>query len=337
MRSSIFVAAALAAAASLQAARTLDIYFIDVEGGQSTLIVTPAGESLLVDSGYAGFSGRDPDRVAAAAKLARVKQIDYLLVTHFHADHAGGVPELAKRIPIRTFVDHDTVVAGDESATPVFQAYAPVRAKGRHMAAKPGDLVPLKGVRVEVVASGGATIAKAVNGQTAEANPACVPGEAAPAPGEPIENPRSTGFQLQFGRFSFIDLGDLSGSSLYALFCPKNLLGHADVYLVPHHGGADVVYPATFAVKPRVAIMNNGEKKGGSAAAFTALHAVAGLQDVWQLHRSGAEGARNYADDRVANLDESTGHWIKVSANEDGSFAVTNGRTGQTKRYQAQP
>jgi competence protein ComEC len=318
------------AGARSRAASTLDIYFIDVEGGQSTLVVTPRGESLLVDTGYAGNNGRDADRIAAAAKAAGVARIDYLLITHFHGDHAGGVPELAARLPIRAFVDHDAIVPTDSNSAPVFNAYAAVRVKGRHIIAKPGDRLPLEGVEVTVVSSGGETIKKPLTGG-GERNAACP--AAAPPPGEPIENPRSTGIQLRFGRFRFVDLGDLSGQSLFSLFCPDNLLGGAELYLVPHHGGADVVYPATFAVKPHVAIMNNGEKKGGSPESFEALHAVRGLQDVWQLHKSLASGAKNFADDHVANLDERTAYWIKVSASEDGSFTVTNARTGATKTY----
>jgi len=314
----------------LSAAGPLDIYFIDVEGGQSTLVVTPAGESLLVDTGYAGNSGRDANRIATAARTAGLKQIDYLLLTHFHGDHAGGVAELARVLPIRAFVDHDTIVPNDESTAPVFRAYAPIRSLGKHIVARPGDRLPLKGVDVQIVSSDTRTIAKAVEGG-GQPNPDCP--SVAPAPAEAIENPRSTGIHLRFGRFTFIDLGDLSGQPLYSLFCPSNLLGKADLYLVPHHGGADVVYPATFAVKPRVAILNNGEKKGGSRDAFANLRKVSGLEDVWQLHKSLAEGARNFADDRVVNLDETTGHWLKVSARDDGSFSVTNGRTGATKTY----
>jgi competence protein ComEC len=314
---------------TLSAAATLDIYFIDVEGGQSTLIVTPTGESLLVDTGYGGNNGRDAKRTVAAAKAAGLKQIDYLLLTHFHGDHAGGVPELSRLLPIRTFVDHDTIVPNDESTAPVFKAYAPIRAAGRHIVPKPGDRLPLQGVDVQIVSSDTKTITEAVDGR-GQPNPECP--STAPPPGEAIENPRSTGIHLRFGRFTFIDLGDLSGQPLYSLFCPTNLLGKTDVYLVPHHGGADVVYPATFAVKPRVAIMNNGEQKGGSRDAFANLRKVVGLEDVWQLHKSLA-GAQNYPDDHVANLNETTGHWLKVSAGDDGSFSVTNGRTGATKTY----
>jgi len=328
------VAAAVGAApgSTAPAANELDIYFIDVEGGQSTLVATPAGESFLIDAGYAGFNRRDPERIVAAARAAGITRIDYLLVTHFHGDHAGGVPELAKRLPIRVFVDHDSTVPGDRNAAPVVDAYAPIRAFGRHIVPKPGDRLPLTGVEVRVVSSGGDTIRTAVSGD-GEPNRACE--ASAREPGEPLENPRSTGVILRYGKFRFVDLGDLTGKPLFAVFCPDNLLGHADVYLVPHHGGADAVAPWTFALQPRVAILNNGENKGGAPEAFTALRQARGIEDVWQLHESRASGAQNFADARVANLDETTAHWIKVSAFEDGSFAVTNGRTGEVKRYGA--
>jgi len=321
---------ACAIVVTLRGAGTLDIYFIDVEGGQSTLLVTPSHQSYLIDTGYNGNDGRDADRIVAAARAAGVTKIDFLMITHFHGDHAGGVADLAKRMPIAAFIDHDTTLPTDTNSKATFEAYAAVRKNGRHIIAKPGDRLPIEGIDVRVVSNGGATISAPLSGAAA-ANVACPP--SAPDPGEPFENPRSTGVVVQFGQFRFIDLGDLSGKPLYALFCPANLLGHASVYLVPHHGGDDVVYPATFAVSPRVAIMNNGERKGGSAAAFTALRAVPGLRDVWQLHRSLAKDARNYADANVANLDETTGHWIKVSADESGAFTVTNGRTGESRKY----
>ena len=316
-----------------RAARTLDIYFIDVEGGQSTLMVTPAGESLLVDTGYEGNNGRDAGRILAAARDAGIKQIDYLLLTHFHPDHIGGLPELAQQIPIRTFVDHGTMAepttanpAGEKHA---FDAYLAVK-KARHVEPKPGDRLPLKGLEVVVVSSAGATIVKPLSGAGAVTS-GC---PQAPRPAQnATENPRSTGVHVRYGRFRFIDLGDLSGPPLHALFCPANLLGPADVYLVPHHGGADVSEPAYLAaVGPRVAIMNNGATKGGSREAFATLHDASQL-DVWQVDKSRTEGAQNFADERIANLDETSGHWLKVSANEDGSFRVTNGRTSASKAY----
>jgi competence protein ComEC len=336
MPRTVLVAAALIGCmAGALDAQTLDLYFIDVEGGQSTLIVTPEGESLLIDTGYAGFDGRDAARIAAAAEAARLKHIDYLLITHFHADHVGGAPEVVRRLPIRTFIDHDRPPpTTDPRVLEPFSAYAAVRASGRHVVARPGDRIPLKDVAVRVVSSAGATIVAPVAGGGNERNPMCEPAERPAA--EPTENPRSTGIHLQYGRFRFVDLGDLSGKPLYSLFCPANLLGRVDLYLVPHHGGADTASPAAFAMRPRVAIMNNGAVKGGSPEAFAALHdglANRGLEDAWQVDKSANAGVKNLPDARIANLDEATGHWIKVSASADGSFTVTNGRTGESRVY----
>ena len=216
------------ALAVFASANTLDIYFIDVEGGQSTLIVTPAGQSLLVDTGFAGFENRDPLRILAAVREAGLKQIDFLLVTHFHWDHDGGVPELARRVPIRTFVDH-----GDLERTPEaragsawevtldrYNSYRAVRGNNPHLEPKPGDRLPLQGVDVTFVSSAGATIGEPLPG-AGRRTPGCTP--TAPTADDPFENPRSTGFVMRFGRFRFLDLGDLSGAPLFSLLCPKSL------------------------------------------------------------------------------------------------------------------
>jgi beta-lactamase superfamily II metal-dependent hydrolase len=332
---------------SRAAAKALEIYFIDVEGGQATLIVTPSGQSLLVDAGFPGDGtmqsrpgvpprARDAQRILATARHAGLKAIDYLLITHFHPDHDGGVPELARLIPIRAFIDHGTITPDADRSVPgsmaAFNAYATVRATGRHIEPKPGDRLPLKGIDAVVVSSAAATIVKPLAGGGAP-NPACGP---AASVTQENENPRSTGFRLQFGAFRFIDLGDLSGAPLFKLFCPNDLLGAADVYLIPHHGADDVSDPALLgAFSPRVAVLNNGATKGGAAQTFASLHRAKGIEDVWQLHRSENAGAQNFADDRIANLDESTDYWINVSAQRDGSFVVTNARTGASKRYPA--
>jgi len=334
----------------LIAARTaLDIYFIDVEGGQATLIATPANETLLVDTGFPGSGGgfdampgnpataRDAQRILAAARDAGVTQIDYLLTTHFHADHDGGVVELAQLLPIRTFVDHGRVLPDAEETSrgtlAAFDRYAAVRAKGRHLEPAPGDRIPLKGVDAIVVSGAGATVKTPLPGGGGRI--ASCPA-AAPSAQEPHENPRSTGVRVQFGRFRFLDLGDLTGAPLFALACPQNMVGAVDVYLVAHHGGADAADPATFAAfRPRVSIVNNGPMKGGAPEIFKTLRASRDAGDVYQLHRSGNAGADNFADERIANLDTTTAHWIKVSASADGSFSVINGRTGATQRYAA--
>lgn len=325
---------------------TLDIYFVDVEGGQATLIVTPAGETLLVDTGFPGAGGgfgavsgdpekaRDANRILAAARAAGVTRIDNLLITHFHADHDGGSVELSQLMPIRTFIDHESpdprAEAGVEGTMAAFDRYAAIRAKGRHLVPKPGERIPLKGIEATVVSSALATLSKPMTGAGA-VTPTCP--ATAPEAQEKIENPRSTGILVQFGRFRFLDVGDLSGAPLFSLVCPNNLIGPTDVYLVAHHGGADATDASTFAaLTPRVAIVNNGAVKGGAPALLAALHKVRGL-DAWQLHRSTASGSENVPDERIANLDESTAHWIKLSAKADGSFSVTNGRTGVTKAY----
>jgi competence protein ComEC len=337
---------AMSQPAAAQRRTTLDVYFIDVEGGQATLVVTPARQTLLIDTGFPGQGGfaalpgdphkaRDANRILAAARAAGVRRIDYLLITHFHADHDGGVPELAQLMPIRTFVDHDSPgpqaeerVAGTEAA---FDRYARVRATGKHLALKPGARIPLSGVETVIVSAAGETLQTPLPG-AGTSNSAC--GATAPVAQEPTENPRSTGIRLRFGRFTFLDVGDLSGAPLFALACPKSLIGPTDLYLVAHHGGPDAADLATFAAfAPRVAILNNGVTKGGSPEVLAALHQAPGLEDAWQLHRSLPKGARYFDDDHIANLDESTAHWLKVSAKADGSFVVTNGRTGATKAY----
>ena len=322
-----------------QPARTLDIYFIDVEGGQSTLVVTPAGQSVLIDTGFAGFDGRDAGRIVEAARAAGITQIDYLLLTHFHWDHDGGVVELARLMPIKTFIDAGDLnrdpaamsVAGWPVTLERYNAYLPVRATGEHLTPSPGDRLPLRGVDVTFVSSSGATITRPLPG-AGQVNVEC--GATAPPPDDPFENPRSIGMMLRFGRFHFLDLGDLTGTPLFALLCPRNLIGQVDLYLVPHHGWRDAAYPATFAgLRPRVAIINNGAVKGGSPETFAAMRRAPGLEGAWQLHTSRREGAMNLEESQIANLDETTGHWIKVSAKESGAFAVTNRRTGVTKTY----
>jgi beta-lactamase superfamily II metal-dependent hydrolase len=327
-----------------QARDTLDIYFIDVEGGQATLIVTPSGETVLVDAGYASDGrvtskpgdpnqARDARRIVAAARDAGVERIDYLWITHYHPDHIGGVTELAQLIPIRTFVDRgDSPSANSADVREPFAMYGSARGKGTHLEAKPGAQLPLKGIQGVIVSSAGKVVSSPLPGSGQE-NSSCQPPTTA-LEGD-SENAYSAGFRLELGKFRFLDLGDLTGKPLADLFCPIDMVGPTDLFLVPHHGGADVAARSLFgATPPTVAIINNGRTKGGAAATFTSLRALAST-DVWQLHLSSNQGVRNFADERIANLDESTSFWIHVRAKSDGSFQVTNPRTQTTTKYPA--
>jgi len=345
------VAAALVAGPVLgrAAAKTLDIYFIDVEGGQATLIVTPAGESLLIDAGYPGDSAliapafgekpsapgvaRDPQRVMAAVKDAGLKQIDFMLMTHSHADHGGGVLEVADLLPVKTFIDHiapsdeaETVVAGTKK---IYERFLTARAKGKVIEPKPGLRLPMKDIEAIIVAANGEVVTKPLAG-AGQPNPACS-GTGVPAQ-EKTENPFSSAVRIAYGKFRFLDVADLSGPPLFALTCPTNLIGESDVYLIAHHGGNDGSDPSLYAaVKPLVAVFNNGARKGAQVNTLATVKKM-GI-DGWQLHRTLNPGAENNPDDRLANLDETTSVWIKISAKDDGSFTVTNGRTGQSKSY----
>ena len=331
----IVVLALLVLMPATLSARGLDIYFIDVEGGQSTLIVTPDGESLLIDAGY-GRDSRDPDRILAAMRDAGLERLDFFLATHFHNDHVGGVPELATRIPIRTFIDYGdplgTPYGADRMTLRSFALYEPVRNAGLHLTPQPGERLPLSGVEATVVSSGGTLLSTPLPGG-GHPNTAC--GNLENHPEDGTENFRSLGIVLRYGAFGFLDLGDLSGNTLPKLFCPQNLIGEVSVYLIAHHGNYDSDASAVYsALNPRVAVMDNGPRKGGDPWTVRTVRSQPGV-DLWQLHASRRAEAQNSEDDLIANLDdqEDDGHWIKLTASDDGSFRVTNGRTNETRTY----
>jgi beta-lactamase superfamily II metal-dependent hydrolase len=313
----------------------LDIYFVDVEGGQSTLFVSPSKQSLLVDTGYPGT--RDADRIASVVKQAGLTEIDYLVITHYHGDHVGGVPELAARVPIRTFIDHGPFMEQTLNVSKNFEAYAPVRDKGQHIVAKPGDKLPIKGINVQVVSSATALITKPLRGAGAE-NPLCADFQPKDEVKDPLlagENAQSVGMVISLGNFRMVDFGDLTWNHEHGLACPKNLIGTVDLYLTTHHGQNISGLPMlVYALHPRAAVMNNGAKKGGAADTFQILHRLPGLADLWQLHYAVDAGSENNSPEQfIANPDETTAYYIKVTAEQDGSFAVTNSRNGYHKEY----
>src|SRR3984957_20977648 len=246
------------AAARAQTRKTLDVYFIDVEGGQSTLLVSPSGQSLLIDAGWPG--ARDADRITAVAKRAGITQIDYLVLTHYHVDHAGGVPELASRIPIRNFVDHGPTFDKLVNVPQYYAAYLTVRDKGQHILARPGGKIPIGGIDVQIVSAAAETILEPLPGAGA-ANPSCPVFQPKDESKDPMvggENKNSVGMVISLGKFRIVDFGDLTWNKEHDLACPNNLVGAIDLYVVSHHGKETSSLPMlVYAMHPRAAVMNN--------------------------------------------------------------------------------
>jgi beta-lactamase superfamily II metal-dependent hydrolase len=349
--------------AAAQSRTTLDIYVIDVEGGNATLMVAPSGESLLIDTGNVAPDAaiRDAGRILAATQDARLTQIDHLIVTHWHGDHFGGLAELAKRIPIRHFIDHGANVQPAPAADDFLaKAYPELTAKAKHTVVKPGDRITIPGIEVRVVTAAGETIKAPLPGAGA-ANPYC----ASFKPGDNnAEDPMSVGVHVKFGKFRTIHLGDLTRNKEFELMCPNNRIGAVDLLLGLHHGQAtsnsEVLVHATH---PRVAIMNNGTRKGGEPETMRVVHTSPGLEDLWQMHFSQLSGQEytvpsifiaNMLDDPLAAMPvapiaappfgsnappppahNGPAYWIKVSAQTDGTFTVTNTRNGFAKTYTA--
>jgi competence protein ComEC len=340
--------------------KPLSIYLVDVEGGNATLFVTPSGESLLIDAGNPS-NNRDADRIAAAAKDAGISQIDHLIITHYHVDHVGGVGELNARLPVRHFIDHGPSVETNASAPEASQkTYRELVERGRHTVVKPGDKIPVAGLDVQVLTAAGHVIQKPLAG-AGRPNPTCA--AYTPMDPDPTENAQSVGSLITFGKFRTLHLGDLTWNVEHDLMCPADRIGKVDLFVVSHHGQPISNSPVlVHAVQPRVMLLNNGLRKGGQPAAMKVLHTSPGLEDLWQLHVSMLSGQEYTVPGMfIANLDEQgsipiapmpppqrggppappapvhdgAAHWIKVSAQNDGTFTVSNTRNGFSKTYRA--
>ncbi len=332
--------------------KPLDIYFLDTEGGQATLFVSPSGQSLLVDTGFPGNQGappaeanapgvtRDADRIMKVVKLANVGVLDYVVVSHYHADHAGNAAELSRRIPIRHFIDHGPyTVELQPGRDAAFLSYMAIREDAHAITAKLGDSIPVEGLDVQVVSSAGEVITKPMAGAPGAGLPNSLCRDAKLKEQDPTpENFESVGIVVRYGNFRLVDLGDLTWNQESALACPNNLIGTVTVFHTTRHGDPHSGAPQfVHAIHARVAIMNNGERKGGSPEYWQTVHKAPGLEDFWQIHRSAAGGAdHNSPEQFLANLNETDhGHYIKMSVQPDGSFTMTNERTGFTKEYPA--
>jgi competence protein ComEC len=319
-----------------------DIYFIDAEGGMSTLIVSPvkgilgARETLLLDAGNLNPPGRDADRIVAAMKEAGVEWIDTLVVTHYHGDHVGGVAALASKVPIRRVLDPGAFVPEQNgNRASGFDAYRPIREKAHVTLARPGMKIPVAGLDVHIVSAAGDLITSALPGVRRSANPLCANAQRKTQDNTP-NNFESIGVVMEYGRFRYLDLADLTWNQEIELVCPQNLLGTVSVYRTSRHGtdwaGAQAM---VHSVRPRVAIMNNNPTKGGTPDTFRIVKGSPGLEDFWQLHYSdNVSKDVNSPDQFLANFTSADGgHHIKLTARSDGSFSVKNARTGYTKEY----
>jgi competence protein ComEC len=332
-----FVTLGVLAAATLAAQKNLDIYWIDAEGGAATLIVTPAGQSLLVDTANRTSDDRDAKRIMAVAQKAGLKKIDFLLTTHFHGDHYGALDALNKLIPIDRFLDHgESVEISRPNVATAYKAYVDLT-QGKRTIVKAGDKIPLKGVDVDIVVSAGKGLTKALKGGGPNAA-LCKDWKDSTQVERDPDNDQSAGFLLRFGKFKFLDLGDLTWNYEKQLVCPNNVIGKVDLFQTTHHG-LDRSNSPTFvwSIQPRVAIMNNGPRKGGPVPVFEILRKSPGLEDIWQGHLALAIPKEVNTDEKmIANLgptNECKGLLLKASVAPDGKYTVTNERTGYSKTY----
>ena len=295
-----FAGAPLAQAPS--ASKGLQVYVIDTEGGKAALWITPSGQTVLVDSGNPG--GRDTDRLMEAIKDAGVTKIDYLVSTHYHVDHVGGLQELVKRIPVGTFVDHGPSVEEREQVANFQASYKELYDKARHIVVKPGDKLPVPGVDWLIVTAGGEVLKKPLPG-AGRPNPTCANFTPKDITTDP-ENAQSIGSLVTFGQFRAIDLADLLWNKEHDLMCPNNPIGTIDLYMVSHHGTDPSGSPQlVHALAPRVAVMQNGTRKGAGAQAMPTMRTSPGLEDIWQLHWGyGAGIEQNSAGVFIANVDD---------------------------------
>jgi len=309
------------------------IYVIDVEGGQSTLIVSPSGGSLLIDTGWPGNNGRDAERIQQAMKDAGISKLDKVLITHFHTDHVGGVPELVKRVKVGEFLDHGANREDSEITRKDYAAYIKAIGDTPRRTLRAGDPIDIPGLNTMVLTADGEHVST-VPGVKSKPNPWCA--------SEPkwqldqSENPRSVGILVRFGLFSFLDLGDLTKPKEVELVCPNNPMGEVSVYLVNHHGlDQSSAKSLVYAIHPRTAIMDNGAHKGGSPESWQTVEESVGPQNLYMLHTAeGSDKAHNSPEANIANLrGDGDDHYFTIVADGDGSFSVTNSRTGQTKYY----
>ncbi len=331
----------------------LRIYFVDVEGGQATLFVTPKGNSLLIDAGFPGHGGRDADRIVAAAHKAGLKRLDYVLITHYHSDHVGGIPQLSERIPIGTFLDHgpNREVAREEgwqSTQAGYDAYQKLLAtnKFKHIVLHLSDKLPIPDLDATVVSADGTVIDRPLPGAGASGT-SCGTEDQTPAGLEDpdmTENRRSLATVIQFGPTRILDPGDLTWDRERMLMCPVNKIGHINLFIVGNHGMMPSTSPALVnGIAPQVVIMDNGATKGGTVRVLDLIRNAQSKPVLWQLHFAQQAGEHNTEAPLIANLEAPVGRgatqtndkgfMLEVTVDRKGHFTVRNDRSGESTTY----
>lgn len=328
---------------ALTAAKTLDIYVVDVEGGKSALYVSPSGESMLIDAGNPGSNDRDANRIMEVCKVAGVTKIDYMVVSHYDGDHVANVPTLMQKISAVTFVDHGENVQAN--AVKTYEAYMALVAKAKHIVVKPGDKIPIKGFEAVVIASAGKVLTTPLKGAGQPNAAACSasPHKTWGADGRGVvdnhdtnENGMAIGLLITYGKFRLVDTADFTWNHELELMCPVNRVGKVDMYMISNHGNNNANSPAmVHGLSPRVAILDNSARKFYEVDTFNTVKSSPGFEDYWQMHyyTAGTEKT-NTASDMIANVQDSPdGKWIKVSVQQNGTFTITNTRNNFTKTY----
>ena len=380
MKRLFFFAALFSASALFSADKSADFYFVDVGHGNATFVISPSGETMLIDVG----TSRAADRVYKFMQQNGIKKIDYLFITHFEEDHMGGAVALSEKVPIINWVDHGESVTYGKSddwwkgrrqpwSRPGMGAmddehmdkYKAARAKGHHIVVKPGDHLPIKGIDAIVVTGGGKNLTTPLKG-AGQPNPACA--ETQPRLEDDAEDGQSLGILVSVGKFRFINLGDTDWNPSYRLFCPNNMVGKVDVYLITHHaqsfsktygdnlkpvpGGPDqkLYYwslsccsPAeVWGLHPRVAVLSMGAEghRAGDDEAMKTVDKSPGIEGLWMTEKivGGGEAGHNPPDDQIANIGGPRSEKVpglKMIAHPDGGFEFINLRNGYTKAYPA--
>ncbi len=316
---------------------SLDIYWIDADGGAATLIVTPERQSVLMDAGFDLPDDDHAKRVVAAMTDAGISSLDYFIASHFHGDHVGGAASLAELVEIGEFIDHgESVEQETERGRPAWEGYQTALEMARRRASsavRPLDVLPLRGVDLTIVSSNMMVPTEPLDPQGS--NALCEDADSGPE--DTGENARSVGYILSFGEFQFLNLGDLTFHGQHALACPENLVGVVDLLQIPHHGNG-IAPQLMGALKATVAVSSTGARKGGSPEGYDAVIASPEIEGVWQLHRAlGTDDEHNTEPGMIANLTEENdaGHWIKASVQPGAlSYTVTNSRNQFSRSYQ---